>query len=69
MRAIPVFLALTLPRYTKIPRIDEIGHNLIDVEKSLNRTNVDVSFLFKLLRYRFSTATSQRQQLIVIVRS
>ena len=44
LRAIPVFLALTLSRYTKIPRIDEIGHNLIDVEKSLNRTNVDVSF-------------------------
>ena len=44
LRAIPVFLALTLPRYTKIPRIDEIGHNLIAVEKSLNRTNVDVSF-------------------------
>ena len=44
LRAIPVFLALTLSRYTKIPRIDEIGHNLIDIEKSLNRTTVDVSF-------------------------
>ena len=30
LRAIPVFLALTLSRYTKIPRIDEIGHNLIE---------------------------------------
>ena len=40
----PVFLVLILSRYTRIPRIDEIGHNLIDVEKSLNRTTVDVSF-------------------------
>jgi len=40
----PVFLVLILSSYTKIPRIDEIGHNLIDVEKSLNRTTVDVSF-------------------------
>ena len=39
-----VFLIFTFSIYANIPRIDEIGHNLIDVEKSLNRTNVDVSF-------------------------
>lgn len=38
------FLMIIIVIYTKIPRIDEIGHNLIDVEKSLNRTNVNVSF-------------------------
>lgn len=40
----PVFLVLIISRYTKIPRIDEIAHNLIVVEKSLNRTNVNISF-------------------------
>jgi len=44
LSALPVFLVSILSIYTNIPRIDEIGHNLIDVEKSLNRTNVDVSF-------------------------
>lgn len=44
LSVISVFLVLILVRYAKIPRIDEIGHNLIDVEKSLHRTNVDVSF-------------------------
>ena len=39
-----VFLVFILSIYADIPRIDEIGYNLIDVEKSLNRTNVDVSF-------------------------
>lgn len=38
------FLVIIIIIYTKISRIDEIGHNLIDVEKSLNRTNVNVSF-------------------------
>ena len=41
---ITVSLVLIIVIYTKITRIDEIGHNLIDIEKSLNRTNVDVSF-------------------------
>ena len=41
---IPVFLVLITSRYTKIPRIDEIGHNLICKEKSLNRTNLCLSF-------------------------
>ena len=41
---ITVSLVLIIVIYTKIPRIDEIGHNLIDIEKSLHRTNVDVSF-------------------------
>lgn len=39
-----VFLIFIFSIYANIPRIDEIGYNLIDVEKSLNRTNVDVSF-------------------------
>ena len=30
--------------YANIPRIDEIGHNLIDVEKSLNRSNESIGF-------------------------
>ena len=68
MNTIPVFLVLILTRYTKIPRIDEIGHNLIDVEKALIELMWMLVFI-KLLRYHFSTATSQRQQLIVIVRS
>ena len=38
------FLVIIIVIYTKIPRIDEIGHNLIDLEKSLNRTNVNISF-------------------------
>lgn len=44
MRVLAEFLMIIIVIYTKIPRIDEIGHNLIDIEKSLNRTNVDVSF-------------------------
>ena len=40
----PVFLVLIISRYTKIPRIDEIGHNLICKEKSLDRTNLCLSF-------------------------
>lgn len=44
MRGLAEFLMIIIVIYTKIPRIDEIGHNLIDVEKSLNRTNVNVSF-------------------------
>ena len=44
MRVLAEFLMIIIVIYMKIPRIDEIGHNLIDVEKSLNRTNVDVSF-------------------------
>lgn len=44
MRGLAEFLMIIIVIYTKIPRIDEIGHNLIDIEKSLNRTNVDVSF-------------------------
>ena len=40
----PVFLVSILSIYANIPRIDEIGHNLIDVEKSLNRTNVSIGF-------------------------
>ena len=44
MRMLAEFLMIIIVIYTKIPRIDEIGHNLIDVEKSLNRTNVNVSF-------------------------
>lgn len=44
MRVLAEFLMIIVVIYTEIPRIDEIGHNLIDVEKSLNRTNVDVSF-------------------------
>ena len=39
-----VFLVLIISRYTKIPRIDEIAHNLIVVEKSLDRTNLCLSF-------------------------
>lgn len=39
-----VFLVLIHSRYTNIPRIDEIGHNLIDVEKSLNRSNESIGF-------------------------
>ena len=38
------FLVIIIIIYANIPRIVEIGHNLIDVEKSLNRTNVNVSF-------------------------
>ena len=38
------FLVIIIVIYTKIPRIDEIAHNLIVVEKSLNRTNVNISF-------------------------
>ena len=44
MRVLAEFLMIIIFIYTKIPRIDEIGHNLIDVEKSLNRTNLNVSF-------------------------
>lgn len=44
MRMLAEFLMIIIVIYTKIPRIDEIGHNLIDVEKSLNRTNLNVSF-------------------------
>ena len=44
MRMLTEFLMIIIVIYTKITRIDEIGHNLIDVEKSLNRTNVNVSF-------------------------
>lgn len=44
MRVLVEFLMIIIVIYTKIPRIDEIGHNLIDVEKSLNRTNLNVSF-------------------------
>lgn len=44
MRMLTEFLMIIIVIYTKIPRIDEIGHNLIDVEKSLNRTNLNVSF-------------------------
>ena len=44
MRMLAENLMIIIVIYTKIQRIDEIGHNLIDVEKSLNRTNVDVSF-------------------------
>ena len=44
MRMLTEFLVIIIVIYTKIPRIDEIGHNLIDVEKSLNRTNLNVSF-------------------------
>lgn len=44
MHGLAEFLMIIIVIYTKIPRIDEIGHNLIDIEKSLNRTNVDVSF-------------------------
>ena len=44
MRVLAEFLMIIIVIYTKIPRIDEIGHNLIDVEKSLNRTNVNISF-------------------------
>lgn len=44
MRGLAEFLMIIIVIYTKIPRIDEIGHNLIDVEKSLNRTNLNVSF-------------------------
>ena len=39
-----VFLVFILTMYANIPRIDEIGHNLIDVEKSLNRTNDSIGF-------------------------
>lgn len=38
------FLVIIIVIYTKIPRIDEIGHNLIDLEKSLNRTNESIGF-------------------------
>ena len=44
MRMLTEFLMIIIVIYTEIPRIDEIGHNLIDVEKSLNKTNVYVSF-------------------------
>lgn len=44
MRVLAEFLMIIIVIYTKIPRIDEIGHNLIDVEKNLNRTNLNVSF-------------------------
>ena len=44
MRMLAEFLMIIIVIYTKIPRIDEIGHNLIDVEKSLNKTNLNVSF-------------------------
>lgn len=44
MRVLTEFLMIIIVIYTKIPRIDEIGHNLIDVEKSLNRTNVSIGF-------------------------
>lgn len=39
-----VFLIFIFSIYANIPRIDEIGHNLIDVEKSLNRTNESIGF-------------------------
>ena len=44
MRMLAEFLMIIIVIYTIIPRIDEIGHNLIDVEKSLNRTNVSIGF-------------------------
>ena len=44
MRGLAEFLMIIIVIYTKIPRIDEIGHNLIDVEKSLNRTNESSGF-------------------------
>ena len=44
MRMLTEFLMIIIVIYTEIPRIDEIGHNLIDVEKSFNRTNLNVSF-------------------------
>lgn len=39
-----VFLAFIISIYANIPRIDETGHNLIDVEKSLNRSNESIGF-------------------------
>lgn len=39
-----VFLIFIFSIYANIPRIDEIGHNLIDVEKSLNRSNESIGF-------------------------
>ena len=44
MRMLAEFLMIIIVIYTIIPRIDEIGPNLIDVEKSLNRTNVSIGF-------------------------
>ena len=39
-----VFLIFIFSIYANIPRIDEIGHNLIDVEKSLNRSIESIGF-------------------------
>ena len=39
-----VFLIFIFSIYANIPRIEEIGHNLIDVEKSLNRSNESIGF-------------------------
>ena len=39
-----VFLIFIFSIYANIPRIDEIGHNLIDVEKSLNKSNESIGF-------------------------
>ena len=39
-----VFLIFIFSIYANIPRIDEIGHKLIDVEKSLNRSNENIGF-------------------------
>ena len=44
LSAIPVFLVFIIFIYANIPRIDEIGHNLINLEKSLNRTNESIGF-------------------------
>jgi len=56
----PVFLVLIISRYTKISRIDEIGHNLICKEKSLDRTNLYLSFYggFSVIAFQLLLVTA-----------